>query len=125
MTSVSINQFAQNDRPVAASGMHSVRLERMPENLRFPEQLSDRIWFDGQQRRLVFRGFMSMAAFDRLHELSNECGYQRAIEELFRQCVYDESAAQSRPLRGFLPIVVLVVLTLLAIALAMQLWLFA
>jgi hypothetical protein len=46
---------------------HFVTMNRLPDGLEFPPALKNRIWFDAAKRRLVFRGFMSKAEFDRLN----------------------------------------------------------
>ena len=78
---------------------HFVRLDRLPERLAFPTDLDGRIGFDPAAQRLWFRGFMSKAAFDRLYLLSDDWGYRRALEELFRISTLEEetSARASRP----------------------------
>jgi hypothetical protein len=69
---------------------HFVTLERLPDGLTFPPDLGDRISYDPATRRLAYRGFMSKAEFDRLCQLSNDWGYRRPLEELFRLCVPPE-----------------------------------
>jgi len=63
-----------------------VKLDILPDGLQFPSEQRARISYDAAQRRLVFRGFMSKADFDRLIVLSSDWGYRRALEELFRLC---------------------------------------
>jgi hypothetical protein len=62
---------------------HSVRLDKLPDGLRFPEDLHDRITYDASRRQLVFQGFMFKATCDRLMQLSHDLEYQRAVQELF------------------------------------------
>jgi len=69
---------------------HFVTMDRLPVGLEFPPTLKDRIWFDAAKRRLVFRGFMSKAEFDRLNRLSDDWGYRRPLEDLFRLCTPEE-----------------------------------
>ena len=76
---------------------HSVALERLPEGLRFPPELGDRIGYDAERRRLVYRGFMSKVDFDRLCALSDDWSYRRPLEELFRLCT-PEPEAPPRPI---------------------------
>ena len=126
MTSLSVYQPARSDRQLTVPGLHSVQLERLPvainssEPLQFPESLADRIWFDSEHTRLAFQGFMSKATYDRLGTLSNDSVYQRALEELFRQCVYEEPVQRQRPLRKVLLIAAAAV-ALLAVTLAIPL----
>jgi hypothetical protein len=69
---------------------HFVTLAELPSGLQFPADLCDRIAYDAARRRLVFRGFMSKAEFDRLCQLSNEWSYRRPLEELFRLCTPED-----------------------------------
>lgn len=62
---------------------YAVRLEKLPENLTFPEKLADHIRYDPTRRRLVFHGFMCKADYDRLTQLSSDIEFRRAIDELF------------------------------------------
>lgn len=72
---------------------HSVPLDHLPEGLRFPASLGDRISFDAEHKRLVFRGFMSKADFDQLCHLSDDWAFRRPLENLFRECGPDENPA--------------------------------
>lgn len=69
---------------------HFVSMNRCPEGLAFPSDLKERIRYDPTNRRLVFRGFMSKSEFDRLCGLSDDWGYRRPLEDLFRLCTPDE-----------------------------------
>jgi hypothetical protein len=60
------------------------------EGFRFPPEFGDRIRYDPARRRLLFRGFMSKADFDRLSQLSDDWSYRRPLEELFRLCTPEE-----------------------------------
>ena len=51
--------------------------------------MTHRIAFDASRHRLVFRGFMSKTEFDRLCLLSDDWGYRRPLEDLFRLCTPD------------------------------------
>lgn len=81
-----------------------VKLDRLPEGLAVPPSLADRFHLDDEARRLVFRGFMSKAEFDRLSQLSEDWGYRRALEQLFQLCIDDgtEPPARGRGLRALL-----------------------
>ena len=81
---------------------HFVRMGRLPDGLQFPPDLLDRIWYDAEGRRLVFRGFMSKAEFDRLFRLSDDWGYRRPLEDLFRECTPDEEGPRRSGLRRVL-----------------------
>ena len=60
-----------------------VRLQRLRDGLVFPAEFQERISYDSERKRLVFRGFMSKADFDRLTRLHDDFHYQRAIYQLF------------------------------------------
>src|SRR3954471_20626227 len=68
---------------------HHVELKRLPDGLNFPPELGDRIDYDARCGRLSFRGFMCKAEFDRLSRLSDDWGYRRALEDLFRLCTLE------------------------------------
>jgi hypothetical protein len=72
---------------------HFVPMEKVPEGFVFPADMKDRFWFDAEHRRLVHRGFMSKTDFDRLSRLSDDWGYRRSLEELFRLCGPEEPSA--------------------------------
>jgi hypothetical protein len=55
----------------------------------FPPDLTNRIHFDAERGKLVFRGTMSKRDFDRLSQLSNDWGFRRKLEDLFRISVDD------------------------------------
>lgn len=79
--------------------IHYASLEALPGECRFAEDLARRVWYEADERRLAFRGFMSKATFDRLERLSKDPAYQRALEELFRVSVFEpppEPARRSR-----------------------------
>jgi hypothetical protein len=69
---------------------HFVTMQKLPPGLRFPPDLAEKIQFDPERQRLVFRGFMSKAEFDRLSRLSDDWSYRRPLEELFRLCMPEE-----------------------------------
>jgi hypothetical protein len=66
---------------------HFIKLDKLPEGLKFPHDLMDRIYFDAEQGKLVFRGTMSKHDFDRLSQLTNDWGFRRRLEDLFRASV--------------------------------------
>lgn len=65
---------------------HFVTIPKLPAGLVFPKDLAERIRHDADRGRLVHRGFMSKADFDRLSALSDDWAYRRPLEELFRLC---------------------------------------
>jgi hypothetical protein len=73
---------------------HFVKMDRLPDGLKFPQELKDRIHFDPIARRLTFRGYMSKTDFDRLSKISTDWSFRRSLEELFRLSIPDEP---SRP----------------------------
>ena len=79
---------------------HFVKLEALPEGMRLPQDMKDRLWFEPENQKLVHRGFMSKADFDRLSQLSENWSYRRQLEELFRLSGPDEP--RRRGLRGLL-----------------------
>ncbi len=83
--------------------IRSVRLERLPPDLRFPEEMTAKISFDVACRQLQFNGFMSKTDFDKLVRLHNDLAYQRALERLFQSCTFSASAPVPSPRR--LPLV--------------------
>jgi hypothetical protein len=68
--------------------IHSVKLERLPDGLRFPAELAARVSYVSETRQLRFDGFMSKTDFDKLLHLSNDLSYQRALEKLFQECTF-------------------------------------
>lgn len=80
---------------------HFVKLDKLPEGYQFPLDLQDRIHFDADAHKLVFRGYMSKADFDRLSQLTKDWGFRCSLEELFRLSIPDEEPGQARPRRGF------------------------
>ncbi len=75
--------------------LHTVPLQHLRPDVVFPTDLSDRIWFEQGSRQLCFCGYMSKATFDRLVCLSPDDEYRRALESLFRQCVYVHAAGNT------------------------------
>lgn len=65
-----------------------VSLAQLPVGVMFPSELQGRVWYDGERKRLYFRGFMSKADFDRLCRAHNDFHFQRALEELFQKCTF-------------------------------------
>ncbi len=61
-------------------------MPRKPKGFCFPADLADRIRYDEDKKRLVYRGFMSKAEFDRLCLVSDDWCYRRPLEDLFRRC---------------------------------------
>jgi hypothetical protein len=71
----------------------------LPDGLRFPAELGDRVSYHTESRQLRFEGFMSKSDFDKLVCLHNDVAYQRAVEHLFQICTFDdETPARSAAL---------------------------
>src|SRR5262245_16223502 len=62
---------------------HSVRLAVLPEKVRIPERLRERMSFDAAKGQLTYRGFMTKCTYDELADLDDDVNYHRALEELF------------------------------------------
>ena len=74
----------------------SVKLAQFPDDLSFPDELSDRISYDAQSRQICFEGFMSKSDFDKLLCIHNDVGYQRALEQLFQICTFNDATPSHR-----------------------------
>jgi len=62
---------------------HKVPLRTLPDGLRFPAPLAERVHYDPERHTLAFDGFMTKCRFDELTQLSANPEYRRALEELF------------------------------------------
>jgi len=78
---------------------HFVTFDKLPDGFEFPPDMKDRISFDAERHRLVLRGYMSKTEFDRLCQLTRDWKFRRTLEELFSQCVPEETP-QARGMRG-------------------------
>lgn len=70
-----------------------VPLDSLPPGVSFPPTLQDRISYDSSAKRLCFEGFMSKTDFDKLICLSNDIGYQRAMERLFQIATFSDQTS--------------------------------
>jgi len=77
---------------------HFVSLDQMPRGFKIPADLADRLHFEPESRRLVHTGFMSKADFDLLCQKTDDWGFRRKLDDLFRLCS-DEDADRPRGLR--------------------------
>jgi hypothetical protein len=68
---------------------HFVKLDRLPEGYEIPDNIGDKLYFDAEGHRLVFRGYMSKTEFDRICEPTRDWAFRRSVEELFRKSVLD------------------------------------
>jgi hypothetical protein len=62
---------------------YSVKLASLPEKVRIPERLRERMSFDAARGQLTYRGFMTKCTYDELAALDDDVNYHRALEELF------------------------------------------
>jgi len=62
---------------------YSVKLASLPEKVRIPERLRERLSFDAARGQLTYRGFMTKCTYDELAALDDDVIYHRALEELF------------------------------------------
>jgi hypothetical protein len=63
----------------------SVKLEKLPDNVRFPEHLKDKISYDSSKKLITFRGVMTEKEKKILQKLSVDESYREAIEILFQR----------------------------------------
>jgi hypothetical protein len=80
---------------------HFVRLDRLPDGYEIPRSLRDKLTFDSEGHRLVFRGYMSKTEFDRICEPTRDWGFRRLVEELFLKSVKDAEPAKPGKNRVF------------------------
>ena len=69
---------------------HFVKVNKLPDGLEIPPDLKDRIYFDADTHKLVCRGYMSKADFDRMSQITNDWKFRRTLEELFRLCTPED-----------------------------------
>jgi hypothetical protein len=98
---------------------HMVPLQRLPDGLKFPTDLQDRIAFDAAHHRLVFHGFMRKSDYDSLARLSGDLAYLDALQKLFSLCTVDPPARSSHR-RKFLWATGALVAVALAVVLGLQ-----
>jgi hypothetical protein len=82
----------------SSSSVHGVPLTHLPADFSIPADLESRFWYDEPARRLVFDGFMSKAAYDRLCLLSNDLDYREALDDLFRIAVPEDEVESKAPI---------------------------
>src|SRR5262245_11930570 len=61
-----------------------------------PAEFQDRFHYDAGKHRLVYRGFMSKAEYDRLFDLSHDLAYLDALQELFILSTYATATTSRR-----------------------------
>jgi hypothetical protein len=61
----------------------SVLLERLPSELRFPEDFPEPITYDAVRKQLKYRGLMFSGSYAYLRKLSNDPAYLTALDQLF------------------------------------------
>src|SRR6478609_2751950 len=62
---------------------YSVKIACLPEHVRIPERLRERMNFDATKGQLTYRGFMTKCTYDELAALADDVEYHRALEQLF------------------------------------------
>ncbi|NVL89523.1 MAG: S8 family peptidase [Desulfobacterales bacterium] len=62
----------------------SAKQEILPEGMKFPDLLKDKIQYDADKKQLIFEGVMSQEEKDELLKLSPDDRYQKAVEALFQ-----------------------------------------
>ena len=82
---------------------HAVHLESLPSGFEFPAETASRIHFDPVRRRLVLRGFMFKADYDRLMRCDGGVAWRRAVQTLF-QCSSDATTPPIGRLGGALAV---------------------
>jgi hypothetical protein len=92
-----------------------VPLARLPDRFAFPERLRERVAFDAERGRLIYRGFMTKCTYDELSALTDDVDYHRALEHLF---VLTSAAANPQPQRRATAAVAAAAIGAIAIALA-------
>ena len=102
------------------SMIHTVGLKNLPQDLEFPAELSQRVWYDKSQQRLVFDGFMSKSTFDRLEALHPDLEYRRALEAMFRIAVLED--AHGPPRQTLILVAAGLMLVLMASAVGLFQW---
>jgi hypothetical protein len=60
-------------------------LDKLPEDIAFPQRVQDRIRFDVAGRRLVFQGHMSLRDYQTLMGIHSDPAFAAAVERLFTQ----------------------------------------
>jgi hypothetical protein len=66
-----------------------VPLDRLPDGLKFPDELLDSVSYDSERRLLVFRGFMSSADYFFLRSCSDDSEYVQALNELHDKSAFE------------------------------------
>jgi hypothetical protein len=84
----------------------AARLERLPAGLEFPDDFPEPIRFDAAKRRLVYRGFMCSVSYRYLQALTNDAGYQDALEQLFQATSDTLKSNRRRPRLRLWPLLV-------------------
>lgn len=92
--------------------IHSVPLNSIPADLRVPDEVKQRFWYDAEQKQLCFDGFMGSAMLDELEHLHIDSDYRRAVNDLFHISVPEDNSSGQRTLKL---VVALVVVTIIVI----------
>ncbi len=70
-------------RIVDGKKIAEVSLEKLPEGIQFPEEISDKIEYDAQNKVLRFKGTMTDSERDQLLKLSDDPAWQKAVKLLY------------------------------------------
>jgi len=62
----------------------SAKLEQLPGGVKFPAELTGRVWYDAQNKLIYYEGVMDDAARSKLMNLSQDHDYRGAIDTLYR-----------------------------------------
>ena len=68
---------------------HFVNLTRLPKDLTFTPEDRDRIHYETETKRLIYRGPMCRQAYQRLRQAHNDSQSRQAIDELFRIATFE------------------------------------
>jgi hypothetical protein len=63
----------------------SVTLESLPKEIQFPDSVRNKINYDAEKQKLIFKGVMAESERKELLSLSEETAYQQAVDKLFQK----------------------------------------
>jgi hypothetical protein len=62
-----------------------VKVEKLPESVSFPKTAMDRVWYDTDNKQLVYKGVMEEEERSKLMKMSEDRDYRAAIDTLYRR----------------------------------------
>jgi predicted membrane-bound spermidine synthase/tetratricopeptide (TPR) repeat protein len=62
-----------------------VKVEKLPEGVRFPKTATDRLWYDADKKQLFYKGVMEEEERSKLMKMSEDRDYRAAIDTLYRR----------------------------------------